>query len=43
MTNQTKAKIAIFRVAERFIDRMGVLMLLALGLAAAGATVAVGF
>ena len=43
MTNQTKTSIALFRVAERVIDRLGVLMLLALGLAAAGATVAVGF
>jgi|APCry1669190288_1035285.scaffolds.fasta_scaffold76735_2 hypothetical protein len=35
-------KTATLRIAERMIDRAGVFMLLALGLATAGATAGVG-
>jgi len=43
MSTQVKAKIAAFRIIERMMDRTGVLMLLVLGLATAGATLAAGF
>ncbi len=42
MTTETKTTIATFRLAERLMDKFGTLMLLVLGLATAGATVAVG-
>ena len=42
MTTEVKAKIAAFRIVERLMDRAGVLMLLVLGLATAGATAAAG-
>jgi hypothetical protein len=38
MTTQDKARNLVIRIAERLFDRAGVLMLLALGLTAAGAT-----
>ncbi len=39
MTTQDKARTLVIRTVERMFDRAGVLMLLALGLATAGATV----
>jgi hypothetical protein len=38
MTTQDKARNLVIRIVERMFDRAGVLMLLALGLATAGAT-----
>ena len=38
MTTQDKARNLVIRMVERLFDRAGVLMLLALGLATAGAT-----
>ena len=38
MTTQDKARTLVIRIVERMFDRAGVLMLLALGLATAGAT-----
>ena len=39
MTTQDKARNLVIRIVERMFDRAGVLMLLALGVATAGATV----
>jgi hypothetical protein len=42
MTKPARTQIAAFRIVEDLMDRVGLFMLLVLGLATAGATVAAG-